>query len=101
MLVAQLESQRVYYEDRLEKLQLGIMERVERMSKEHAVELSRLEVELQEAKATIESLNMALERDRDSYQEDVERLTMESSRLRLEVESERAVSGQLLKRGLI
>ena len=91
MLIAQLESQRMYYEDRLDSIQVATFERIDRLTKEHSIEIHRLATELRVAKVDLEHLKARLDRERHNFDNEIEKLTKENTLLRLELGSERAV----------
>lgn len=94
LLVAQLESQRLFYEERIESMQLALFERLERLGKEHAQEVRRLSNALQASQADIAALRGDALRERQQLLADIERLSRENARLSAELESERAMSEQ-------
>lgn len=94
LLVAQLESQRLFYEERMESMQVALFERLERLSKEHAQEVRRLSNALRASQAEVLTLRNDALRERQQLLADIERLSRENSRLIADLESERAMSEQ-------
>ncbi|PJF19340.1 hypothetical protein PSACC_00859 [Paramicrosporidium saccamoebae] len=91
LLVAQLESQRMFYEERLGAMEVGFIDRVEKLGREHITETRKLSQEAQANRIKITEQNDVFHKERVDLQSRINTLQVERTALLRELENERAV----------
>jgi ABC-type enterochelin transport system ATPase subunit len=97
MLVAQLESQRIYFEERLSITEVDFATRLDRVTQEHQSESRRLATDLLDLDRRLHIQSKANREQRESFERRIAQLSDEKSRLLEELSAERALSRQGLQ----
>lgn len=96
LLVAQLESQRMFFESRLDAAECSSIDRIEQLTKDHAREIRRLSNDLKNTKQELRTLDEAYQERRVAFEAKIQRLCEEKAMLSRDLEGERAISRQAL-----
>lgn len=91
LMVAQLESQRVFYEERLEKVEGSLAGRVERMAREHAAETHSLGEQIARTQREMAEQHEQFLAEKTALQEKIKRISQSHQVDRRDLESERSV----------
>jgi hypothetical protein len=91
LLVAQLESQRMFYEERLGAMEVGFIDRVEKLGRDHTMETRKLTQEVQTSRTKITEQNDTFHKERADLQFRIKTLQGERTTLLCELGNERAV----------
>ena len=97
MLVAQLESQRIYFEERLSITEVDFANRLDRTTLEHQTESRRLTMDLRDLDRRLHIQSKAAREQKESLDRRIVQLSDEKGKLLKELSAERALSQQGLQ----